>query len=95
MATAEAERVKIAATAEAERMRIAASAEAEQTRELGDAEAAAVAARMGVYATQDPRILLALAAQSLAGSLPSIGTLNLTPDVLTAVLAKLSSGAEA
>ncbi len=89
-----AEAAKIMATAEAERMRIAASAQAEQTRELGEAEATAVAARMGVYATQDPRILLALAAQSLAGSLPSIGTLNLTPDALTAVLAKLTSGSE-
>ena len=86
-----ADRVKIAAMAEAERMRIVASAQAEQTRELGEAEAAAVAARMLAYQGQDPRILLAIAAQSLAGSLPNIGTLNLTPDVLTAVLSSLTT----
>ena len=86
-----AERVKIAAMAEAERMRIVASAQAEQTRELGEAEAAAVAARMQAYQGQDPRILLAIASQSLAGSLPNIGTLNLTPDVLTAVLSSLTT----
>jgi len=86
-----AERVKIAAMAEAERMRIVASAQAEQTQALGEAEAAAVAARMQAYQGQDPRILLAIAAQSLAGSLPNIGTLNLTPDVLTAVLSSLTA----
>jgi regulator of protease activity HflC (stomatin/prohibitin superfamily) len=86
-----AERVKIAAMAEAERMRIVASAQAEQTQALGEAEAAAVAARMQAYQGQDARILLAIAAQSLAGSLPNIGTLNLTPDVLTAVLSSLTA----
>ena len=92
MAVADAERVKIAATAEAERVRIAAAATAEHTRELGEAEAAAVAARMHAYAGQDPRILLAIAAQSLAGSLPEIGTLNLTPDVVTTFLSSLATG---
>jgi regulator of protease activity HflC (stomatin/prohibitin superfamily) len=87
-----AEAAKIKALADAERVRIAASAQAEQLRELGEAEASAAAARMHVYEGQDPRILLAIAAQSLAGSLPSIGTLNLTPDVLTAALSSLSSG---
>ena len=90
-ATGDAERVKIGAVAEAERMRIAAAARAEQTRELGEAEAAAAAASMRAYAGQDPRILLAIAAQSLAGSLPNIGTLNLTPDVLTTLLSSLTA----
>ena len=89
------ERVKIAAVAEAERMRILAAAQAEQTRELGEAEAAAALARMRVYEGQDPRVLLAIAAQTLAGSLPSIGTLNLTPDVLTSALSALSAGSAA
>ncbi|HET9167889.1 MAG TPA: SPFH domain-containing protein [Actinospica sp.] len=93
-ALAEAERVKISAAADAERVRIAAAAAAEHTRELGEAQAAAAAARMRAYADQDPRILLALAAQSLAESLPSIGTLNLTPDVLTTALAALTSRSE-
>ena len=91
VAAGNAERVKIGAVAEAERMHIATSAQAEQTRELGEAEAAAVAARMQAYQNQDPRILLAIAAQSLAASLPNIGTLNLTPDVLTTVLSSLTT----
>ena len=37
-------------------------------------------------------VLLALAAQSLAGAMPNIGTLNLTPDVLTSLLSSLSAG---
>jgi regulator of protease activity HflC (stomatin/prohibitin superfamily) len=87
-----AEAAKIKATADAERMRIAAAAKAEQTRELGEAEAASAAATMRVYEGQDPRILLAIAAQSLAGSLPSIGSLNLTPDLLSSALGALMSG---
>jgi regulator of protease activity HflC (stomatin/prohibitin superfamily) len=92
-AVADAERVRIGATAEAERVRIAVSANAQQARELGEAEALAAAARMRVYEGQDPRILLALAAQSLAGAMPNIGTLNLSPDVLTSLLSSLSAGA--
>ena len=91
IAVGDAERVKIGAVVEAERMRIAAAALAEQTREIGEAEAVAIAARMQSYQGQDPRILLAIAAQSLAASLPNIGTLNLTPDVLTTLLSSLTA----
>jgi hypothetical protein len=87
-----AEAARIAATGNAERMRIASAAQAEQTRELGEAEASAAAARMRVYEGQDPRILLAIAAQTLAGQFPSIGTLNLSPDVLTSFLSSLAGG---
>jgi regulator of protease activity HflC (stomatin/prohibitin superfamily) len=88
-----AEAAKIKALAEAERVRIAAAAKAQQTRELGEAEAAAKAATMGVYEGQDPRILLAVAAQALAASMPTIGTLNLTPDLISSALGTLLSGA--
>jgi hypothetical protein len=47
---------------------------------------------MRVYEGQDPRILLAIAARSLAGSLPNIGTLNLSPDLLSSLLGSLLSG---
>ena len=87
-----AEAAKIKALASAEQVRIAASAQAEKTRELGEAEAAAAAATMHVYEGQDPRILLAIAARSLAGSLPSIGTLNLSPDLLSTLLGSMLSG---
>ena len=91
-ALAEAERVKISSVAEAERVRIAAAAHADHTRQMGEAEAAAAAARMHVYEGQDPRILLAIAAQTLAGNLPQIGTLNLSPDVVTSFLTSLAAG---
>ncbi|HEX4790572.1 MAG TPA: SPFH domain-containing protein [Actinospica sp.] len=87
-----AEAAKIKALADAERVRIAAAARAQQTRELGEAEAASAAASMHVYEGQDPRILLARAAQSLAGAMPNIGTLNLSPDLLTSALASLLPG---
>ncbi len=88
-ATAEETRVKAAATAEETRVRAAATAE--ETRALGAAEAEADAARMNVYADIDPRILVALAARTLAANLPRIGSVNLTPDVVTAALTRLAS----
>jgi regulator of protease activity HflC (stomatin/prohibitin superfamily) len=87
-----AEAAKIEALADAERVRIAAAAMAMQTREVGEAEAASAAANMRVYEGQDPRILLAIAAQSLAGAMPNIGTLNLSPDLLTSALGTLLAG---
>jgi len=87
-----AEAARIKAVAEAERTRIAAAAQANRTRELGAAEAASTAATMQVYQDQDPKILLAIAAQSLAGNMPSIGTLNLSPDLLSSLLGSLLAG---
>lgn len=87
-----AEAAKIKTLASAEQTRISAAAQAERMRELGEAEAASAAATMRVYEGQDPRILLAIAARSLAGSLPSIGTLNLSPDLLSSLLGSLLSG---
>jgi hypothetical protein len=37
-------------------------------------------------------MLLALAAKDLAGRLPQIGTLVISPDMLASLLAKLASG---
>lgn len=82
---------RIAAVAEAERIKLKAEASAEETRSLGAAEAEADTARINVYADVDPRILLALAARSLAGNLPRIGTVNLTPDTVTAALTRLAT----
>ena len=50
---------------------------------------------MQVYQDQDPKILLAIAAQSLAGNMPSIGTLNLSPDLLSSLLGSLLAGPSA
>lgn len=82
----------IAADAEASRTERLATAEAEATRvnglALGDAEAARVAA----YRDLPEGVLLGLAAKELAGNLPKIENLVLTPDLLAPVLAKLGAG---
>jgi len=38
-------------------------------------------------------VLFALALREFAGQLPEIGTVNLTPDVVTGLLSKLANGA--
>lgn len=91
-AEAEAENSELKATASARETRILAAAAAERTRVLGQAEAESQAAAMEVYAGADPRVLLALAARDLAGQLPRIGTLNLSPDLLSTALARLAEG---
>ncbi len=86
---AAAERIAVEARAEADRMRAAARAETLQV--VGAAEAEAEGAKMAVYAELDPKVLLALAVRELGRQLPNIGTLNVTPDMLTAALAQLAA----
>lgn len=86
---AAAQRIEVEARVDADRLR--AQARAETVQVVGAAETATEAARMNVYADLDPRILLALAARDLGGKLPSIGTLNLTPDLLSGALAQLTT----
>ena len=57
---------------------------------IGAAEAEAEAARVAVWRELDQATVLALAARDLAGNLPGIGTLNITPDLLTGTLARLT-----
>ncbi|MEN9621491.1 MAG: hypothetical protein RL499_1684 [Actinomycetota bacterium] len=75
--------------------RIETEASAESTRTMGAAEADAEAARLGSYSDVDTALLLALAAQNAADHLPAIGTLNLTPDVITQALSRLAAPAAA
>lgn len=75
--------------------RIETEASAESTRTIGAARADAEAARLASYADADTSLLLALAAQNAADHLPSIGTLNLTPDVITQALSRLAAPAAA
>lgn len=76
------------AAAEAERLRSGATADT--IRLTGVAEAEAETARMAAYADVDQATLLGLALRELAGSLPEIGTLNLTPDLLTLLADRLT-----
>ena len=68
---------------------LVAEARAASTRVVGAAEADAEAARLEAYRHLDSVTILGLALKDLAGHLPEIGTLNLTPDVLTPLLARL------
>ena len=79
----------IQANAEAERQGIGAAAEANQVRLVGEAQAAREAATMEVYRGMDQATLLALAFREAAGSLPNIGNLTVTPDLLSGALAGL------
>jgi regulator of protease activity HflC (stomatin/prohibitin superfamily) len=92
-ATEQAAAGRIHADAQAASQRLLAEAQADATRVVGLAEADAEAARLAAYQELDVAQLLGLALKELAANLPSIGTLNLTPDILTPLLARLGSGA--
>ena len=79
----------IEAQASAERKGISATAEANQVRMVGEAAAAREAATMEIYSGMEQATLLALALRDAAGSLPNIGNLTITPDLLSGALAGL------
>lgn len=79
----------IHAQAAAERQGISAIAEASQIRLVGEATAAREGATMEVYRGMDQATLLTLALKDAAGSLPNIGNLTITPDLLSGALAGL------
>jgi hypothetical protein len=83
---------QIETEAQAQRELRLAQAGAEGTRALGAAEAEVEAAKLAPYAGLPQSTLLALAARDLAGQLPQIGSLVLTPDLLAPVLAGLTRG---
>jgi hypothetical protein len=80
---------RIETEAAAGRRRQLAEADADAKRVLGAAEAAAEKALLEAYADLSQGTILALAIKQ--GALPEIGTLNLTPDLITPLLAKLAS----
>ncbi|MDG4787575.1 SPFH domain-containing protein [Micromonospora sp. WMMD1102] len=87
---AAAERARVLAAAEAEKERTLTAAKAEGVRGIGLAEAEAEAARLAAYRDLSPEVLHALALREVAGQLPEIGQLTVTPDVLTGLLGRLS-----
>jgi regulator of protease activity HflC (stomatin/prohibitin superfamily) len=82
----------IEAEAQAAREQRLAEARAQGTRALGEAQAAGEAARVAAYRDLPHASLLGLAAKDLAASLPQIGSVVLTPDLLAPLLAKLAAG---
>jgi regulator of protease activity HflC (stomatin/prohibitin superfamily) len=82
----------IEANAVLQRSRLLTEADARRTREVGEAEAAAEAAKVAVYAEVERSVLAAMVARELAGALPEISNLTITPDLLTGALAALAAG---
>jgi regulator of protease activity HflC (stomatin/prohibitin superfamily) len=80
---------RIAADAKSERQRVLAAGQADATRLVGEAEAATETAKLAAYQDVDPRIVLGIAARQLAGGLPNIGTLSLSPDLVTTAIGAL------
>lgn len=70
--------------------RIADDAKAEGIRKLAEAEAAGEKARLDAYKEIPQQTLYALAAKELAGNLPEIGSITLTPDMIQPILRRLA-----
>lgn len=89
-ATEKAAADRITTEAAAEQRRLLAEVTADTTRLVGQAEADAEAAKLAAYKELEHATLLGLALKELAGNLPAIGNLTVTPDLLAPVLARLA-----
>jgi regulator of protease activity HflC (stomatin/prohibitin superfamily) len=76
----------------AESDRVREEAKADGVRAIGLATAEAETARLAAYRDVPESVLYALALEKLAGQLPDIGELNITPDLVTRLVSRLSSG---
>jgi len=82
----EAENARSRASGLAEASQVEAAAEAERIRTVEGARAEAEQQHIAIYRDLPPAILLGLAAQQLASKLETIEHVNVTPDLLAAVL---------
>lgn len=85
----EAENARNRATGVAEASQIEAAAEAERIRTVEGARAEAEQGHIGVYRDVAPAVLLGLAAREFAGKLDTVENLNVTPDLLAALVGQL------
>jgi regulator of protease activity HflC (stomatin/prohibitin superfamily) len=85
-AEASAERERLATSVQAERDRALAAARAESTREVGLAESEVERDKLAAYQTLDRAVITLLAVRELAGQLPEIGSVTITPDTVTELL---------
>ncbi|MEV6343222.1 SPFH domain-containing protein [Actinoplanes sp. NPDC051851] len=90
-AQGEADRSRLAAAAEADAGRLRDEARAEGVRVVGLAEAEAEAARLAAYRDLPAEVLQALALKELAGNVPSINELTVTPDLVGRLLGRIGS----
>ncbi|MFI5933736.1 SPFH domain-containing protein [Actinoplanes sp. NPDC051494] len=86
---ASADRLRTTATAQADADRVRDEARATGARLVGLAEAEAEAARLAAYRDLPPAIVQALALKELAGRLPAIGELTITPDLFSKLAGRL------
>ena len=89
-ATEKAAADRITTEADAEQRGLLADATANTTRLVGQAEADAEAAKLAAYRDLEQATLLGLALKELAGNLPNINNLTLTPDLLTTFLTRVA-----
>lgn len=82
----------IAVDAEAARTTTTATARAEAERMAGQASAETEKAHIGAYDGVSRELLLALALRELAGNLPAVEQLVVTPDLLTSAISAFTGG---
>ncbi|KPM54807.1 SPFH/Band 7/PHB domain protein [Frankia sp. R43] len=90
---AQAEHARLTAAGAAEAARLAAAARAEEIERVGAAEGTAERARVEALRDLDNRAAMTLAVRDLAGRLPDIQALTITPDVLSELLTRLAGTA--
>jgi regulator of protease activity HflC (stomatin/prohibitin superfamily) len=90
-ASEEAAASRINTEAKAEREQLLHQVEADGRRLLGQAQADAQQAWLAAYDGIGRDVVLAQVAKELAGALPSIGTVNLTPDIISSLLTRLEA----
>ncbi len=81
---------RIEAEGAAERLRLKAAARADELEQVEGARVVAERERTGIYRDVEPAIVMGLAAKELAGKLRTIEHLNISPDMLTPLLATLA-----
>lgn len=91
--TEEAENAKNRALSRATAQQVEADAEASRIRTIETAKAETERAHIAVYRDLSPGVLIGLAAREMAGKLDNIEHLNITPDVLAAVMRELGGKA--
>jgi len=85
----EAEAARIGAESDAQVARLKTQSKAEGIRDVENARVEAESQRMAIYRDMPTSAIVGLAAQELAGKLPPIEHLNLSPDVFTPLLSRL------
>jgi regulator of protease activity HflC (stomatin/prohibitin superfamily) len=90
--TDDVENRRIRSEASARDIEVAATAEAARIRLTGTAEAESQRAKVEAYADVRDGVLIGLALRELAGQLPDVGTLVITPDLISSLLAKAGTG---